>query len=672
MSFAHLKFTPKIDADLVKNLQADVDQWIGLMNDDQSDNQCLSDTTNRILLAVSGQIVEGSRLSKLMAALNTVQKLSNFSITSWKSDGKEQTPQKSSLGDLLKKTLVDNFHSVRDECQAFDKKTGTCKHGNPLIPGSNDHLFRCDFHMYDSVSIHLVLACLYNTLWAIDNSLSDNLIMMGSLLGLYHDIAKPLTVETYEFKSQKMPTITGFPAHAELGCMLFQAHWHPGMMSLITKNDYMTVATAILRHMCGYHGDENHSNQYKRDLLLLEQPDVKNLLCLNRVGDHFGKLTQKSDDDESADHFLEEQVLFEKRMTPTPVFDLPTVLRRNTNKFGAINPDKICLFVIGTSGAGKSFFIDIMNKLFARDTTVISRDECIAAVCADVHARLESADYVQMYKIYEAGKALSGFVRKSSGPKKLDKRELVEFENAKLALVDAQIAWNAYRQTSSNSAMFPEIKVYDLSTDPVPNISAQVQSLFEKEIYSAMGDPKAFIVIDTFMSCFPMAVESCVPQELSRYFRVHVHVQSYLERKTTSIAATVRDQLKVSGPYGLDNPLHPDGFKNGKNKKAFASLSAEIGTEGPLPRSTFTSRFRPHLVAGVCTRTADGGDLGYIETLNCLANLSRGLLKAPVSQGINQSLLESSFEAKDDLESDTATVVNSLSDLSIVEKAKTA
>lgn len=633
MSFKYLEFYPKIDAVFVKELQADVDSWIGLIgsNEESFDIQYFLDVTNRIVLAVSGQKVEGTRLAKLEKALNTVKKLSNFSVSIWESDGKAQTEKQSSLHTLLAKTLVDNFHSVRSECQVYDKKTETCRYGNPLIPGSGDHLFRCDFHMYDSVSIHLVLACLYNTLWAIDNALDDEQIMMGALLGLYHDVAKPLTVETHEFKSQKMPTITGFPGHAELGCMLFQAHWTPEMSCLITEKQFMTVATAILHHMCGYHGDENTSNQYKRDLLLLDQPAVRTLLSLNRVGDHFGKMTNKSDEDETTCHFLKEQRLFETRMLNSEQFDLPAVLRRHKNKCGSINPNKIVLFVIGTSGAGKSFLIEKLQKLFPLDTTVISRDLCIAQVCVNVCQRLVGEDYTTMYKIYEAGKALSALVRKA-GTKKHDKRETQEIDQAKQKLIVAQKQWNQYVMNNDRSSLFPEIHVYDPEIDPVPDISSQVQRLFEQQIYGAMDDDKAFLIIDTFMNCFPMAIEANVPKELARYFRVHVHVQCYLERKDSSNVASVTDQLRICGPYGLDNPLHPDGFKNGRSKKSFASLSAEIGTEGPLPRSTFTTRFRPHLVAGVCTRTHSGNNVGYNETFDCLARLAKPLLKVPVDK----------------------------------------
>jgi hypothetical protein len=184
-------------------------------------------------------------------------------------------------------------------------------------------------------------------------------------------------------------------------------------------------------------------------------------------------------------------------------------------------------------------------------------------------------------------------------------------------LITAQTQWNQY--LTDKARPFPQIKIYDPLIDPVPELGTEVNKLFETQIQEALGLGKFFVVIDTFMNCFPMAVESSVPQALSKYFRVHVHVQSYVERTTTSVAETLTDQLKISGPYGLDSPMHPDGFKRGK--KTFASLSAEIGTEGPLPKSTFKSKFRPHLVAGVCTRTPDGGSVGYSETLATLERL---------------------------------------------------
>ena len=136
---------------------------------------------------------------------------------------------------------------------------------------------------------------------------------------------------------------------------------------------------------------------------------------------------------------------------------------------------------------------------------------------------------------------------------------------------------------------------------------------------SLMDPRKPILVLDTVMNLYPMAVTANVPDEFKNCFRVHIHVQSYLERKTTTICDTLEAQLTVSGAYGLDTLLPNDGFKH---KKAFASLSSEIGSEGPLPKSTFSDPFRPHYVCTV-VRTEEG-ILGYDNLIASLDTLTRG------------------------------------------------
>jgi len=594
----------------------DVFQFITLVSGGGQSCDQLRECVDKILIGM-GMNVDGKCLERLSTALETVKDLSNFRVTIWESDGRQQTAKVSSLGELLKKTLEGNFHTVHAKCQGFDAKTGECKNNNSFIPGTTDHVFGCDYHPNDSVAEHLVLACLHNALWAIENHMSDRMIMLCAFLGLYHDIGKPLTVSTYERPGQ---TFTGFPCHGEVGSMLFQTHWHPDMSRLISKEDFMNVSTAILRHMCGCHGDENASVQYARNLLLLEQPPVRDLLVVNRVGDHLGKpLVEslvESNESKLDQHFLEQTLLFKERMENKQPFNFSSLMRDHVDKLGHLSPNKACLFMVGNSGAGKTYLVTELMKRFP--ITYVSRDECIASVTVGVHARLEGADYIKMYHIYEAGKTLNGFARKSAGPQKLDRREMAKFESAKQNFIKAQVSWNAYRRTSPNRETFPEIKVYDPSNDPVPTISNQVDCLFKKEIYDAMNDPNPFMVIDTFMSCFPMGIEAGVPPELANFFRVHVHVQSYCERKTSTVS-TLSNQLAIAGPYGLDNLMHPNGFKKATWKKSFTSLSADR-TIGQLPSSTF----RPHLVT-VCTRTEDGGDIGYEQTFDCLSRLSASL-----------------------------------------------
>ena len=636
----YLTFVPKINAKYVDTLQQNVNQFIRLMalGIDEFDSQSLIHSIQQITEQVFGTPLESNRLVYMTHALSAVHKISNLPVTLFESDGKTQKSKTSSLSALLLKTLNGNYHTVQAPCQDRHPKTGDCKHNTQFVSGTSDHIFSCDFHKYDSVSVHLVLACFHNTLWVIDNMCSDDLVKdlplltKASLLGLYHDIAKPLCVETYEFKEP----ITGFPAHAEVGCMLFQAHWNPLMNSLISNDDFMAVSTAILRHMCGYHGSEGTSNRYKRDLLLLEQPQVRDLLIVNRVGDHFGKLVDVSDvPNESIEHFLAEQKLFDQRMHPLNgcPFNLTDLLKRSKNKEGQIIAKPIVLYLIGTSGAGKSYFASMLEEKFPEQISLISRDVCIATVSCGVQQRLEGLDYQMMYRIYDAGKSLGKTLGQSKGKNQTQNPN--PLHPAIIALITAQTQWNQYLVDKDRP--FPQIKIYDPLTDPVPELGIDVNKLFETQIQQALSLQKLFVVIDTFMNCFPMAIESSVPQALSKYFRVHVHVQSYVECTTTSIAETLADQLKISGSYGLDFPMHPDGFKKGK--KTFASLSAEIGTEGPLPKSTFKSRFRPHLVAGICTRTPDGGSIGYTETLNTLKRLTE-MLDVSVTKPITEPVTE--------------------------------
>jgi hypothetical protein len=572
---------------------------------------------------------DNKSIESIIKSLTIIKLISNCPVGIWESDTIFQNRVESTLGNLLEKTMIENYHTVIKDCQSYDSSKAVCNHSNPLITGTKKHLFKCDFHLHDSVSMHLVLACIHNGLWAIHNRLDDSSLMKVMLLGLYHDIGKPLTVEAFEFKNSM---VTGFPAHAEIGMMLFQCHHSPNMDPYISKEEYLKVGNAILRHMCGYHGNHDISNKYKRGLLMLEDKDVLNLLIVNRVGDHFGKLADPKTSNESPEHFIIEQKLFEEEMRKQSDFDLPLILKNNVNKNGSINPNKIILYLIGTSGAGKTYLLNRIINTYLNNVSYVSRDECIAEVCVNQRIRLENKDYVMMYSIYEAGKRLSSCSRKNNSGKKLSEKNVQSSESdilsAKKLLANSQKRWNDYINSELASEVAKKctpIVVCDLTSSNIPDIVGKVQNLYQRRIRDALNDDKLFLVMDTFMNCFPMAIENNVPHEISKCFRVHIHVQSYLERKTTSVADSISDQLKISGSYGLNNPIHPDGFKYGKDKKLFASLSSEIGTIGSLPKSTFKSKFRPHLVY-VCTRT-ENGDYGYEEMFSSMNILIVGYLK---------------------------------------------
>ena len=547
------------------------------------------------------------KLSRLARTIEKIASISSKKVAIWESDGKTQTKTEQCLADILLKTLTDNFHSTTSKCKHLDPKTGSCKMGNPFTnTETHEHDFKCDYHLHDSLSMHLVLACIHNGFWAIESYKNENELLMDCLFGLYHDIGKLLCLETYEFKNTLM---TGFPAHAEIGAMIFIALFSAEMEGDISKKDYMLVALAILRHMCGYHGDQCDANTYKRGLLMAEPKGVRELLCVNRVGDHFGKLADYTV--EKIDDFLEEQKLFEAQMGQEEKFDLSALLKASTSKVGPINPNKIAISLIGRSGAGKTHLVDELMKRFPNMVVTVSRDQCIAYVCTGVDERLETPAYPVMYAIYEAGKSVSAFVRKLATGKNLDKRELNQFAMAKTALSKAQTEWNAFIESSE--LPYPKIAVYE-DSQALPDISGAVQALYITRISSALTGDKPIVIMDTVMNLFPMAIHANVPTALKNCFRMHIHVQSYLEQTSSSICNTINAQLQVSGTYGLDTPLHPDGFKKGK--KDFASMSSQLG-ESAFQESVF----RPHYV-GVVVRTEQGNH-GYDELYDSLKTLTQ-------------------------------------------------
>lgn len=612
MSNLFLSFTPKITQEFIDQLQKLVNEFILHIHSDDLNKKEFIQCIDQILVLCFGISNQDENfLNKkplLIQGLVDVHNISACKTNIWTSDGKSQTMIKSSLGDLLLKTLDNNYHKYQEKCKSLDK-TGKCTFNNQFVPDTTDHIFSCSpFHEYDSVSMHLVLACMYNALWGLNKNIS---VTHCALLGLYHDIGKPLTVETIEFKNA---TMTGFPAHAEVGCMLFQMHWNSKMLEWISESEYFAISKTILRHMCGYHGDHGPKNFYKRELLLLDPMSVRTLMSVNRVGDHFGKLVPP-DHIEPIDQFLHEQIIFEQEMTKQFNFQQILKIRISADK-KHIYDSKLIIYLIGRSGSGKTFFADALNSIFPPGfVSIISRDCCIAEVCVGVHQRLIGMDYVNMYKIYEAGKNLYSFIKRHSKGQKLSKREIIDLQKLEETLIGSQIYWNNYVESLNNK--FPKIQLWDKTQNP--DFTNRVHVIYSHMVQKALVNHNSvFVVMDTMMNCFPQAVESCVP-DFSGYFRIHVHIQSYNEIKDSTVAESMSHQLKISGPSGPNMPMHPDGFKTNKDKKLFASLSSDRKSNGFLPDKSFKSKFSPHLVF-VCTRT-EQGNFGYDETFTSLKKL---------------------------------------------------
>ncbi len=636
-------FVPLIDDKFTQILQKSVNDFISNLNTKLYSKESVSKNISEINIQMFGNQITKSQTHHIIKILEVIHAISIQTHTLWESDGSKQFKTSSSLGQMLFKTLDANYHSVQKRCLNLNKSGDRCTMNNPFVHKTHDHIFKCSpFHEFDSVSIHLVLCCLYNMLWAIEKNYDESIVIMSSLTGLYHDIGKPLTVEVYE---QKRSLVTGFPAHAEIGSMLFLMHWCPEMQTFISKENYMFVCTTILRHMCGYHRDEDRSNSYKRDLLLLEKPIIRTLLSINRVGDHFGKLCLPGSN-ESVDHFFHQQHLFENKMNVSKIcseikvldtnndedvnaftnpsvtdpsvtdpsvtdplvveihfnneslIDLQKILKSRSNIQGKkIRHDKICVFVIGTSHIDNSYFVNILQKqLLEHKITIVSYDECLLEY-------LSSSNYQSL-------------------------RKQLQEDITRIHIIYQDLFH------SPNEKQNDDIIIDPLSIN-WSEIFKQVSVLYVNKIQQAINDESEFIVMDSRLNCYPKTMETDLPKDLEQLFRVHVHVQSYLEIKesvTSSNTSSIFEQLKVKGPSGLRYPLDPRGFYDcAKNKKAFTSLSSEISTNGHLPKSTFASKFRPHLVAGICIRS-DSGDHGFNETFECLKTLVLGIRITSYSQ----------------------------------------
>jgi len=567
------------------------------------------------------------KINLLVQGYQTIHQISIVPVTLFESDGKAQKSIQSTLGAILLKTLEKDFHTVTAPCTATEKKKHsldgetkvTCKNKLPLVTDASGntmcHTFSCEFHS-ESLGAHLAIASICNALMAISRNASAYETMLATFVGLYHDVGKPLCTRTYEFPKT---AITGYPAHDVFGAMIFQAHWTDLMSELITKEDFFATSETINRHMCGYHGDQDDRTMYKRDLLTFESQKIKLFLTYLRVGDQLGKVSNQKNDKGPA-HFLEQQKIFEELMTNPETdrekFDFVAFC----SKYG-IKSDKIIIFPIGTSGSGKSYWSQVMAKRFL--TTIVSRDCCIANICVGINERLESSDYQAMYQIYQSGKEVSQAQAKLSKAKgeKENKNMAKQLENALAKFSEAQTNWNTHCDQGS---IFQKIPVYQKG-DPVPDISGRVRDLWITKIQEALTTSSNFVILDTMMNCFPMAIDGNVPEVLSKYFRVHVHIQSFVERHQSNVGGSVEEQLIVSGPYGLDNPVHPDGMKRAQSLKAFASLSSELQIDNKVPKTMFKSVFRPHYV--ICLTRTPAGDFGTEKAMDCFRILNNSMMK---------------------------------------------
>jgi hypothetical protein len=491
------------------------------------------------------------------------------------SDGKTQTSVMYSLAMLLNDTLRDNYHSVRSKCKYCKK--GVCSMGNPL-DGNAHHVFSSGFH-WESLTVHSVLAAIHTCVFAIDNGYNDKKIFHSTILALFHDIGKMQTVNIIDAKKPEgvvSKLWIGFPAHGEVGMIMWLMLWCPDMEQFISRNDYFKIGLAMGTHMCGYHNPTGSGSDYKlASLELFNPPDVNELLSILMIGDYEGKIQ------DTYEPFNPQTRLNFIAGVSTSI-TVPEFFTKY--KF----PNTVIIYLIGRSGVGKSHFADKIMSLFP--AAFCSRDIAIATICVGIRKRLEGFEYKMMYNIYEAGKRIGRKDSKSSD---------------KQAFIDAQVAWNTF--IAQNHLSYTPITVFKI-TDDIPNISEFVKDEFNQMIVTALSSNVPFVIIDTFMSCFPQAIESCLTSVLSKYFRIHIQLTCTDMYTSTTLGGTIDEQLTVSGPFSIHQVFHPDA----RNIKPFSSIS----TENNLTDIITTSVFRPNLVLA-CNRTGSDliGDVHVFDTL---------------------------------------------------------
>lgn len=509
----------------------------------------------------------------------------NVRIMVNKSNGKTQELEEVSIGSLLQKVLAHDYHSMVSKCCKYNEKDDICKNGHDFS-AKGMHEFTCDYHT-ESLATHLVLASIMSGFKALTNkNLSDREVTILQLIALLHDIGKTATVQTLEYKK----LVTAFPCHGEVGRLMLLPFFCKEMKEYLSEQEFMAICDTIGRHMCGYNfGKQEGANIYKRDLLSSEDDLVKQYLLNLRYGDHFGKMSIPSlmgDQEEYVTEESFENSLLNTKFDPKMFFE----------KYGFRN--KMVIYLIGTSGAGKGYLAKMIQKSFDK-VEHVERDVCIAEAMVGVSERFLGVAYGQLYRIYDLQKEL--FKTKKSDKKYLDLEQ---------NLIIAQTEWNDENDQ--------KIKIHEVGS-PISDPVLATNTIFRNKIEAALNDVSCRIVmIDTMMTLFPNP-DQHLPSAIKDCFIVHIHVQNFCLRENgDNIGGTVEQQLAVSGPFAICDPLHP-GTKKGNHLKALSSISIDSKTHKTLkivPECFQTSPFRPHIVTSV-VRTLHG-QIGYNQALELL------------------------------------------------------
>jgi hypothetical protein len=570
----------------------------GLLNDDF---KLIQDLLRQIIAEISTQPYEkyGFDLSgfsndeelvtRFIKCFHLPCQIMNVQVLLNQSNGKEQQMIPSSIATCLQIVLED-CHNKIDPCKQYDKKKDVCRNGNPLINEKKGyHKYICKYHQDDTLAIHLVLASIMSGFRAMTIGKDDRDVSIAQLIALIHDIGKPYTAQMYDINGF---LATGFPMHGSIGNMILLPHFCEEMKQYISKEEWIAICTTIGKHMCGYHRTHTEGNIYKRELLCCEDELVKDYLSILRYGDKYAKLPEES--------IIKTEKLDEfdiKKPFDTELF---------FKKYNFTN--KLSVFLMGTSGSGKSFLANMIQKHYPEICCHVERDCCMAEVITGSYYRFTGKDYSTLYAIYDCYKKLSKAKKiliKAKGKGEIKAQK--EYDGLEQDLIRKQGEWN--------SLEYDKLSIHTVGSD-IPDIGQKVNLLFSEKINQAFKNPTIkIILIDTMATLFP-GIERCLPQSLSNSFIVHIHVQNFCSRVDgNNVGGTIADQLKVSGPFKVTEPL-PQGSLKSMHLKAMSSVSTDLKSDGDKPKCLGQSPFRPHMVTNV-VRTVNG-QFGYEEAIELL------------------------------------------------------
>ncbi|AYV78570.1 MAG: hypothetical protein Edafosvirus18_19 [Edafosvirus sp.] len=324
-------------------------------------------------------------------------------------------------------------------------------------------VYKCDFHI-ESLLAHLILAML-TTMAYLPEALADapkvstdvpevstdvpevstdvpveeikeeekklSKHVLYGFTALLHDIGKYSCVGILNIKDKKW---TQFPFHGEMGSGIIQQAYNDEFAKLISKAEWEYIARTICVHMCGYHEHNPHLAQtkYKWSLLQLESSNVKEMLSILSVADHFAGIKKRGEVHEvDYKSFIESRDTFKKSITSS-TFDIKEFMKTNTLQ-GTI------LMMCGMSCSGKSTLttkiVSALNK-FGITTCIIERDDvlckCVAKFLKEPipAGKVTGETYLRYRKVYEE-KKLSNVVNKTMSSE-IDK----ELKTGKFVILD--------------------------------------------------------------------------------------------------------------------------------------------------------------------------------------------------------------------------------------------